>query len=72
MGPAFPEELEYIWSAFLLLNQSRGQGFNGPLPISYQEIESWLKLTNNRLSSWEVAIIKKLDGVYLRVVSNQT
>lgn len=68
-GPDFPELMEYVWTAFLLLNQTRGQGMNGPLPISYQEIESWMRMTDNRLLPWEIEAIKRLDAVYLKVVS---
>lgn len=69
-GPQFPELLEYVWTAFLLLNQTRGQGFSGPLPISFQEIDAWQRLTHNVLLPWEIEAIKRLDAAYLRVVSN--
>jgi hypothetical protein len=68
-GPEFPELLEYVWTAFLLLNSTRGQGFSGPIPISYQEIDAWQRMTHNVLLPWEVEVVKKLDTVYLRVVN---
>jgi hypothetical protein len=71
IGPDFPEEIAHVWSAFLFLNNTRGQGFNGPIPIAYQEIEAWIKLTNNKLLSWEIEMVKKIDAVYVRVVNNK-
>jgi len=68
-GTEFPELLGYVWAAFLLLNQGRGQGFNGPLPLSFQDMLAWQQLTNNYLLPWEVSAIKRLDAVYLRVVN---
>jgi len=68
-GKEFPELLEYVWTAFLLLNQGRGQGFNGPLPLGFQDILAWQQLTNTYLLPWEVSTIKRLDAVYLRVVN---
>jgi hypothetical protein len=68
-GPEFPELLEYVWTAFLLLNSTRGQGFSGPIPISYQEIDAWQRMTHNVLLPWEVEVVKKIDNVYLRVVN---
>ena len=68
-GTEFPELLEYVWTAFLLLNQGRGLGFNGPLPLSFQDILAWQQLTNGYLLPWEVSAIKRLDAVYLRVVN---
>jgi hypothetical protein len=68
-GPEFPELLEYVWTVFLLLNNTRGQGFSGPAPISYQEIDAWQRMTHNTLLPWEAEAVKKLDAVYLRVVN---
>ena len=68
-GTEFPELLSYVWAAFLLLNQGRGQGFNGPLALSFQDILAWQQLTNEYLLPWEVSTIKRLDAVYLRVVN---
>jgi hypothetical protein len=70
-GPEFPELLEYVWAAFLLLNQTRGQGYNGPLPITYQEMSAWIELTNTKLLPWEIEVIKRLDAIYLKVVSQR-
>jgi len=52
-----------------LLNNTRGQGFSGPLPISYQEIDAWQRMTQNTLLPWEIEAVKRLDAVYLRVVN---
>lgn len=69
VGPEFPEEMLHVWSAFLSLNGTRSAGFSGPLPISYSEMKSWMELTGNYLSPWEVEAIKKLDAVYMKVVN---
>jgi len=68
-GPDFPPAASYLWSAFISLSSARGQGFNGPLPISYTEIKSWMELTNNFLNAWEIEGIKELDRTYLRVAN---
>lgn len=41
---------------------------NGPSAISFQEIESWSRLTGNSLSSWEVDVIVRLDKLYLETM----
>jgi hypothetical protein len=69
IGPEFPEEMLHVWSAFLSLSGTRSAGFSGPLPITYSEIRSWMEVTGNYLSPWEVDAVKKLDAVYLRVVN---
>lgn len=42
---------------------------SGPNPITYQEIKAWCELTGVVLSPWEVNAIKRLDAVYMKVVS---
>jgi hypothetical protein len=69
-GPEFPELLDHVWSAFLSLNRTRGQGFNGPLSISYQEIKSWQELTGVNLLPWEIDVVIRLDTIFLRVLSD--
>ncbi|CAB4139429.1 hypothetical protein UFOVP346_46 [uncultured Caudovirales phage] len=68
-GSEFPELMENVWSVFLFLNATRGQGTNGVLPISYQEIKAWAELTQRELSPWEVDAITRLDRVYMRVIN---
>lgn len=62
--------MEYVWTAFLDLNGARTQGFNGPNPITYQDIRAWIDLTETPLSAWEVEAIKRLDRLFMRVVAN--
>jgi hypothetical protein len=69
-APPFPLDMEYVWSAFLSLNEGRGAGFSGPLPISYQEIKSWMELTGNILTPFEIDAVKRLDRVYIKVVND--
>jgi len=71
-GPPFPELMEYVWSAFISLHPARGQGFNGPLPLSFTEIAAWQQLTGSQLSIWEVGVIKKLDSIYMGVINDRS
>ena len=68
-GPKFPSQLAHIWSAFINLNNTRPQGYSGPLAIPYTEIKAWIELTNNTLEAWEVDVLKKLDQIYLKVAN---
>jgi hypothetical protein len=63
-APEFPTELEYLWDYFLELSSTR------PQPITYQEIAAWRDLTDNPITSLDVEVIKRLDRIYLKVVSN--
>jgi hypothetical protein len=68
--PNFPDEILHVWENFIEISSTRSPGFNGPLPITYQEIKSWQELTQTPLAPWEVKAIKKLDNIYIRVVTN--
>lgn len=65
-GPEFPSAMSHIWSAFLDLSQTRGQGFSGPLAITYQEIRCYCDLTGIDMTPYEVKLVKRLDVIYLR------
>jgi len=68
-GPEFPFPLSNIWSAFIDLSSTRGQGFSGPLHITYNEIKAYMELTGTELRPWEVEVIKGLDRVYMKVAN---
>ena len=52
-----------MWGWFLELNGS-GQ-------LSFQEIESWSKLTCREVNSAEVLILRRLDNIYQEVINGQ-
>jgi hypothetical protein len=68
-GPPFPSEVFHIWSAFVALTTTRGQGQDRPLPITYLEMKAWSDLTNNHLGPREVEAIKQIDSAYLRIAN---
>ena len=54
-----------LWGVFAQLGRSRPTGF-GPSALSFQEIESWQRLYNVRLTAWELDTIIELDSVFMR------
>lgn len=65
----FPYVISHVWSAFIALGHGRSQGFSGPNPITYEQIKAWKELTEDPIVAWEIAIIRKLDEVYMRVAN---
>lgn len=65
MLPDFPDVARHVWDHFLSIHRGRSYGINGPNPISFQDIESWSRLTGWKLSPWEVDAVKRLDVAYL-------
>lgn len=68
-GPKFPELMVNTWSAFIDLSNSRNPSMSGIAPITYQQIESFMKVTGTMLSSREVRTIKQLDLKYLEIMN---
>lgn len=62
--------MENVWSAFYALTQTRGQGINGLLPITYTEIKAWMELTETVLTPWEISTLKRLDSVFIKVMTD--
>ena len=69
IGPPFPDIVEYVWSAFNSLHAGRGYGFSGPNPLSYENIAAWMSLTGIELSAWELDVVKRLDALWLKAMS---
>jgi hypothetical protein len=70
-GPEFPTLLSHIWSAFILLSNSRSMGFSGPNPITYEQIKAWKEVTQTPLEAWEVSALKRLDTIFIRVMNGK-
>lgn len=69
--PPFPEELRYLWRAFVRLrNRINGNGMT-PARISLQDLDAFNRLSGLRLAPWEVAIIEHLDDALLAANSKQ-
>jgi hypothetical protein len=67
--PELPSAMEHLWLWFADLSRGRPHTGFGPGPIPYSEILAWAALTGQRPSPWEVAVLKRLDGVYLEVTA---
>lgn len=57
-----------LLSYFYECSAGRQQGFNGPQPITWTEIQSWCDLNEVRLTPWETQVLKSLDFTYLSAV----
>lgn len=64
-----PEILGYIWSAFIMLNNSRTMAAYTANPIPLESIVAYKELTNVPLTPRDVETIKEIDKVYLRVMN---
>lgn len=60
--PELPKELEYLWRWYKQL-QSR-------IPLTWQEIESWSKLTAWVPTPAESETLKHLDAMYRSIVND--
>lgn len=60
-----PGSLAHVWEWFTELSNARGAGAFSLNPISFQDIESWARLTGNQLTSFEVQLLRRLDEVFL-------
>lgn len=54
-----------IWRVFLDLNETRPYGPYGPQPITFTEILAYCSLMKWPLESRHIAIIRKLDRIFL-------
>jgi hypothetical protein len=62
-----PPALQYLWEFFLELNSSRASTGFSALPLTYQEIEAWGRLTSISLNLYEVKVLRRLDQTWFEV-----
>lgn len=59
-----PYQLAHIWTYLLEVGPVNSNGM-GPVPISYDEIQSWLDISGVELSRWEVAVLRKCSFAWM-------
>ncbi len=64
--PPFPKAATYLWRTYLRLRRRCAPGFAGPVPVSWQDIDAFIKRSGLRLDPWEIEIIETLDNMYLK------
>jgi hypothetical protein len=64
-APEVPMAGRRVWSIFLELNASRTSGGMAPNPISGVEIEAYSRLRREPVRSFEVTMLRALDGAYM-------
>lgn len=64
VGPEFPEPMRYLWDWYHELAAGRGVGMSGLLPIAYQDIDAWSRLTGHAVTPVEVRALMTLDAVF--------
>jgi hypothetical protein len=58
----------HVWVWFTELAMGRQSGF-GPLPITWQEVESYARQFGLRMQQWELRALRLLDRVALTSIS---
>lgn len=63
--PPFPRELGYLWQAYMRLRRRAVPGFTGASPVTWQDIDAFVRRSGFRLAPWEVELIEILDDLCL-------
>jgi hypothetical protein len=62
--PPMPEALEYIWRAFLRLHARRGSNGFAINPISWPDIDAFVRHSGMKFAPWEVELLEALDDLF--------
>ncbi|MFY8142511.1 MAG: phage tail assembly chaperone [Caulobacter sp.] len=61
-----PPALAYLWRWFCELSRGRQPGaMGGLMPLGWQEMAAWASLSGNKPTSSDIAVIKRIDDIYL-------
>lgn len=53
------------------MSAARGAGFGGPLPLAWADIAAWARLTDTRLSGYEVRLLRRMDAAFMQVLGER-
>lgn len=62
--PPMPEALAYIWHAFCRLSARRGSNGFSINPITWPDIDAYVRHSKMPLAPWEVRIVEELDDLF--------
>lgn len=67
VGPPCPPLAARAWEVFGQLHGTRSIGMGGVGPITFGEMDAFQRLTRQRLTPLDVALIREADSVFLAV-----
>lgn len=68
---AVPIGWEPLWRAFLDLHETRAEGFGGPAPITFAEIDAYARLMRQPFEPHHVAGIRAIDRAWMDQVPKE-
>jgi hypothetical protein len=68
---ALPSTVAYLWTYFWDLNAGRPICQAGYLPIPAVEIRAWEELNEQKLRPFELAAIRRLDALFLKIAAEK-
>lgn len=66
-----PDAAAGVFDLFMDLHNWRGSGGFGPQVLTVADVESYCRITGQRLTAWELETIKLLDSVAMRISLEQ-
>ena len=62
--------LLYLWTAYHRLRRRKGGNGFGVSPLEWTDIDAFNRLSALNLLSWEVAMLERLDDVFLKAAAD--
>jgi hypothetical protein len=64
-GPPAPEGAEHLWDTFMRISTRRGSTGFGAAPLSWSDLDAFVRMTRCPLSPWEIEVIERLDDLFM-------
>ena len=63
--PQVPPGGSDFWTWFWELADGRGGNGFGPLPLSWQDMDAWARISGIELQPWQARILRAMDAAWL-------
>lgn len=65
-GAPLPPGAVHVWRTFSRLHHRRASGGFGPSPITWQDLDAFIRVVRQPLAPWEIEAIEACDDAFLQ------
>lgn len=70
-NPDLPPAAEYLWTWFFRISKGRASYGYGAAPLTWGDLDAWMRITGVNLSPAEADILLSMDNAYISAMAKK-